>query len=112
MAHAGNRHILRAAIAAALAATAAETSQAQNAGLEEIVVTAERREASLQDTPISVAAFSAETMEIKGIETLEDIANLTPNLDIKGARGGGNISPVYQIRGLTGGGGLGDASIR
>ena len=110
MAHAGNRHILGAAIAAALAATVAETSQAQNAGLEEIVVTAERREASLQDTPISVAAFSAETMEIKGIETLEDIANLTPNLDIKGARGGGNISPVYQIRGLTGGGGLGERS--
>ena len=61
--------------------------------LEEIIVTAERREASLQNTPISVAAFTAETMELKGLETLEDIATVTPNLDIKGARGGGNINP-------------------
>ena len=58
--------------------------------LEEIIVTAERRETSLQDTPISVAAFTAETMELKGVETLEDVANLTPNLDIKGNRGSGN----------------------
>ena len=33
---------------------------------------------------------------------LEDVATVTPNLDIKGARGGGNISPTYQIRGLCG----------
>ena len=75
--------------------------------LDEIIVTAERRETSLQETPISIAAFSAETMEIKGLETLEDVAAFTPNLDIKGGRTGGNISPTYQIRGLTGGGGAG-----
>ena len=73
--------------------------------LEEIVVTAERRETSLQDTPISIIAFTAETMEFKGIETLEDVASFTPNLDIKGSRGNGNSSPTYQIRGLSGGGG-------
>jgi iron complex outermembrane receptor protein len=73
--------------------------------LDEIIVTAERRETSLQETPISVATFSAETMELKGLETLEDVANFTPNLDIKGSRGNGNISPTYQIRGLSGGGG-------
>jgi iron complex outermembrane receptor protein len=75
--------------------------------LDEIIVTAERRETSLQETPISIAAFSAETMELKGLETLEDVAAFTPNLDIKGGRTGGNISPSYQIRGLTGGGGAG-----
>lgn len=53
-------------------------------GLEEIVVTAERRATSLQQTPISIAAFTAETMEFRGIETLEDVASFTPNLDIKG----------------------------
>jgi iron complex outermembrane receptor protein len=75
------------------------------AQLEEVVVTAERRETSLQQTPISIAAFTAETMEFKGIETMEDIASFTPNLDIKGSRGSGNVSPTYQIRGLSGGGG-------
>jgi iron complex outermembrane receptor protein len=73
--------------------------------LEEIVVTAERRETSLQRTPISIVAFTAESMEFKGIETLEDVASFTPNLDIKGSRGTGNVSPTYQIRGLSGGGG-------
>jgi iron complex outermembrane receptor protein len=99
---------LRAAIAAALAGVAA-TSGAQN--LEEIVVTAERRETSLQETPISIAAFTAETMELKGLETLEDVATFTPNLDIKGSRGTGNASPTYQVRGLSGGGGTGERSV-
>ena len=94
---------LSAAISAALVAASAAKAQQ----LEEIIVTAERRETSLQETPISVAAFTAETMEIKGLETLEDVATVTPNLDIKGSRGSGNVAPTYQIRGLTGGGALG-----
>jgi iron complex outermembrane receptor protein len=89
--------------AAAAAVCAAGGAAAQ--GLDEIVVTAERRELSLQDTPISVVAFSSETMELKGIETIEDIATFTPNLDIKGSRFSGNNDPTWQIRGLSGGGG-------
>ena len=104
MKNTSRRHVLGVAIAAAVAGTRQQASYAQGAGLEEIVVTAERREASLQDTPISVAAFTAETMELKGVETLEDVANLTPNFDIKGNRGTGNVNPAYQIRGLSGGG--------
>lgn len=101
------RHIFRQAGrvwfgAAVLLALGAE-SFAQE--LEEIIVTAERREATLQQTPISVAAFTAESMDIKGIETMEDVATFTPNLDIKGSRGYGNVNPTYQIRGLSGGAG-------
>jgi iron complex outermembrane receptor protein len=73
--------------------------------LEEIVVTAERRETALQDTPISVLSFSADMMEQRGIQTVEDLAVNSPNLDIKGSRGTGNVSPTYQIRGISGGGG-------
>ena len=75
------------------------------AQLEEVVVTAERRETSLQQTPISIAAFTAEALEVRGIETMDEVAVFTPNLDIKGSRGTGNVSPTYQIRGLSGGGG-------
>ena len=110
MKNTSHRHVLGVAIAAAVAGTAQQASYAQGARLEEIVVTAERREASLQDTPISVAAFTAETMELKGVETLEDVANLTPNFDIKGNRGTGNVNPAYQIRGLSGGGSTGERS--
>lgn len=73
--------------------------------LEEIVVTSERREQSLQDVPISVVAFSAEALELRGIETLEDVATFTPNLDLKGSRFSGNNNPTWQVRGLSGGGG-------
>jgi iron complex outermembrane receptor protein len=103
------RSMTSAAVAAVLASTSPLVF-AQGAGLEEILVTAERRETSLQKTPISVAAFTAESMELKGVETLEDIATLTPNLDIKGSRGTGNVNPTYQIRGLSGGGGLAERS--
>jgi iron complex outermembrane receptor protein len=105
----GRRRSIAAAIA--LCAGASPKVFAQGASLEEIVVTAERREASLQQTPISVAAFSAEQMELRGVETLEDIATLTPNLDIKGSRGTGNVNPTYQVRGLSGGGALGERSV-
>ncbi len=94
-------------LALAVGALLGGANAAQAQLLDEIIVTAERRETSLQETPISIAAFSAETMELKGLETLEDVAAFTPNLDIKGGRTGGNISPTYQIRGLTGGGGAG-----
>jgi iron complex outermembrane receptor protein len=98
-------HQHRIALACGVAAATCIYNAAFAQELEEIVVTAERRALSLQDTPISVAAFSAETMELKGIETIEDISTFTPNLDIKGSRFAGNNNPTWQIRGLSGGGG-------
>mgnify|MGYP006333254657 CR=1 FL=1 len=68
-------------------------ARAQEAVLEEVVVTAERRAMSLQDTPISIIALSADAMEQKGIEDLQDIALFTPNLAIQGSRGTGNNQP-------------------
>jgi iron complex outermembrane receptor protein len=73
--------------------------------LEEIIVTAERRELNLQDTPISVMAFEGEALELRGVDDLFELATVAPNLDIKGSRGTGNTSPTYQIRGISGGGG-------
>jgi iron complex outermembrane recepter protein len=78
---------------------------AQESALEEIVVTAERRETALQDTPISIIAMSDETMERRGIEDLADVALFTPNLAIQGSRGTGNNQPSFLIRGISGGGG-------
>jgi iron complex outermembrane receptor protein len=45
-------------------------------------------------------------MELKGMETIEDIAEFTPNLDLKGSRFSGNTEPIWQVRGLSGGGGV------
>ena len=47
-------------------------------GLDEIVVTAERREERLQDVPISVTAFSQEKLDQQGLKNIDDLARLSP----------------------------------
>lgn len=51
-------------------------------GIEEIVVTAQKREESLQDTPVSIAAFSAKDLEAKGISGLTDLRANVPALQL------------------------------
>ncbi len=55
---------------------------AQEAVLEEITVTAERREQSLQEVPISVTAFSGDMVYEGGISSIEDVAIQTPNFKL------------------------------
>ena len=50
--------------------------------LEEIVVTAQKREQSLQDVPIAVTALGADDLEQSGSQTLSDIAQGIPSLTI------------------------------
>ena len=61
--------------AAASDATTTEPTAAP-AGLEEIVVTATRHEEGLSKVPISVSAFTKETLDIKGIKDIGDVARL------------------------------------
>jgi iron complex outermembrane recepter protein len=51
-----------------------------NTGLEEIVVTATRRETSLSNTPISLSALSAAEMERDRVVTMDDVARMVPSL--------------------------------
>jgi len=64
--------------------------------LEEIIVTAQKREQQMQDVPISMTVDTAALLEKKGIATLEGLANQTPSLFIQD---GGRVSSV-AIRGL------------
>ncbi len=48
-------------------------------GLEEIIITARKKEESLQDTPLSVSAFTAEGLQQRNIDSAYDLANFTPN---------------------------------
>lgn len=50
-------------------------------GLDEIVVTAQRREQNLQDVGISVTAFGADQVRNMGITNTTDVAQMTPNLN-------------------------------
>lgn len=101
--HSSTRRHSRKTLAAAVSVIIATVSgNLLAAELEEIVVTAERREMQLQDTPISIMAFSGEKLEARGVRDMMDMAAFTPNLDIKGSRGTGNTSPIFQIRGIGG----------
>lgn len=65
-----------------LAAPQSSEAEPPVAALEEVTVTAEKRKESLQDTPISIAAFSGEALETKQIASLADMTTLVPNLQI------------------------------
>jgi iron complex outermembrane recepter protein len=67
--------------------------------LEEVVVTAQKREQSLQDVGISVTAFSGEQIRALGFEQTLDLAAHTPGLVASGFSGDPNIS-LFAIRGV------------
>ncbi|NIB43543.1 TonB-dependent receptor [Pseudomaricurvus alkylphenolicus] len=67
-------------LAAALPATAQAQNSASDFMLEEIVVTAEKREASLQDTAIAVTAMDAGMLERSNVEDTLDLQFAVPNL--------------------------------
>ena len=107
----GWRGALLASIAACAIATPAQAQQPIDDDETEarfgtaIIVTAERRETNIQETPLSIIAVTQETIEAKGIEDLQDLARYTPNLSITPARGAGNNNASFVIRGIAGGGG-------
>jgi iron complex outermembrane receptor protein len=78
----------------------ADTAAVGPGGLEEIVVTARRREESLQTAPVSVAAFTAAALERQGIDTLVDLGSHVPNLSMISGQGGGATQTQVSIRGV------------
>ena len=79
-----SRQTLAAAVAGSMVVLSSPLAAQE---LEEITVTAERRELRLQDTPISIMAYSGEKLEALGIDDMFELATNAPNLDIKGWRG-------------------------
>src|SRR5689334_22896188 len=76
---------LRAAVILALAspfAVQAQTSNSPAGGLEEIVVTAQKRSESLQDIPFSVAAVTDESIRRSGAANIVDLARNVSGLTI------------------------------
>ncbi len=63
------------------AAPAEDAQAAQGSGIEEIIVTARRREESLQSAPITVTAFSGDQLEQKGITDFARLAQATPGIN-------------------------------
>lgn len=70
--------------------------------LEEVVVSARKREESLQDTPVAVSAFTANELKIRNIRSTNQLADVTPNLtfDSNAPASGSNASSQIFIRGI------------
>lgn len=85
-------------VALAQAAPAAQSSQASTAGLGEVVVTAERREQSLQKTAVPVTAVTGRELARRDILNIEQLTQVVPALEAQ--QGTGPYTSVI-IRGIT-----------
>lgn len=70
--------------------------------LEEMIVTARRREESLQSTPVAVSAFSGAALELRGIRSADALSHFVPNLQFDGAAplSGAAYNATVFIRGV------------
>ncbi|WP_343528958.1 TonB-dependent receptor [Sphingomonas sp.] len=77
-------------------------SPARDESLGDIVVTAQRREQNLQDTPIAVTAFTAKALEDRNVSDISGIAAYTPNLqfDSTAPLSGSSSAAIVFIRGV------------
>ncbi|HEX7761666.1 MAG TPA: TonB-dependent receptor [Caulobacteraceae bacterium] len=91
------------AMAADAQAAATATTQDNTATIDTLVVTAEKREQSLQDVPIAISAFGSKQRDLKGINTVQDMTNFTPGLvysssnDRASVRGVGRLTNVHAV---------------
>ncbi|MEM0955300.1 MAG: TonB-dependent receptor [Pseudomonadota bacterium] len=90
------------AVMAASGATVPAAAQERSTALEEVVVTAQRRETLLQDTPIAVTAFTQEKIQDLGIFDITDISSMAPNTNIQ-KQPSSNSNMSIAIRGIGSG---------
>jgi iron complex outermembrane recepter protein len=76
-----------------------EAKAAEEGGIAEIVVTAQRRNENVQDVPIAISAFSAEQLEAQGVTNTLQIGQYVPNLIAQNNTGIGSAN-AYFLRGL------------
>lgn len=72
------------------------------ANTEQIIVTARRKAENLQETPIAIAAFTAEEIKVRNLQNLDDLGSFTPNVDFSTGTVdiGGAGNAVFFIRGI------------
>src|SRR6186713_549409 len=73
------------AAAFAIAAQAQQAGESGSLQLEEVVVTAQKREQNVQDVPLAVAVVSAAQIERAGAREFADLQNVSPSLQIRGS---------------------------
>lgn len=82
------------------AQNAGSASPAANDGLQEIVVTAQKREQRLQDVPIAITALTQQALQANRVVSVDDLSGLAPNVTVRASAGGSQI-PSFTSRGVT-----------
>jgi iron complex outermembrane receptor protein len=90
------------AVDATADATDASSATTDTGGLSEITVTAEKFKSTIQNTPISISAFSGDQLTAAGLTRIQDIAHEIPGLSMRSAGPG---LTEYDARGLASNGG-------
>jgi len=80
-------------------AQAQAADETRGAAIEEVVVTARRREESLQTVPVAVTAVSGETLAQKNVDTVQDLVLVTPSLTTTGVFSNTHVN--FSLRGRS-----------
>jgi iron complex outermembrane recepter protein len=89
-----------AAACSLLGAYCPQPAHAQETGLEEVTVTAQRRSERLQDVPVAVTAISGSELVERGVRQAGDIVDSVPNL-LLNLPYGPEAQPTFTLRGVT-----------
>lgn len=79
-------------------AHAQEVPGEENDGLDEIIVTAQKREQSVQDVPIAVTALSGDALVANRVVNVTDLNGLAPGVTVRTSAGGSAL-PSFTVRG-------------
>ncbi len=88
------------AASTAFAAPAFAQDAEDTGGLQEIIVTAQKREQSLQDVPIAVSAVAGESLAANRVTNVVDLSALAPGVTVRPSLGGSSI-PSFTVRGAV-----------
>lgn len=72
---------------------------ANSLALEEVVVTARKREENLQEVPDSITVLNTESLENAGVGNLEDVGSIVPNMSVR--RANNAASMLIAMRGIN-----------
>ena len=78
-------------------------SMASAAALEEVLVSARKKEEILQETPLSIMAFGAQELAKINVSDFLDLNTKLPNVNLTAAGGAGSNNASFTIRGLGSG---------
>src|ERR1700743_1418595 len=85
---------------AAFAQGSSPQAASESSGLEEIVVTARRREEKVQSVPVAITAFSQDSLQKKSITAVQNLQYAVPSLQVSGQN---RDDAVFVLHGIGAG---------